>query len=66
MLVSDRPQTTGDAVLLHGDKISAVSWVNECVGAKDRRAGLLMILLGRMKIISGAKSRNTFQELTMC
>ena len=29
----------GDAVLWRGDNMSAVSWVDECVGAKDRRAG---------------------------
>ena len=32
--------------------MSAVSCVNECVGAKDRRAGQLMKLLGRMEITS--------------
>ena len=39
---------TSDAVLLRGDKMSAVSWVNERFGAKDRRTGQLMRLLGRM------------------
>ena len=53
MIVGDRPQTAGDAVLLRGDNVSAVSWVNKCGGAKDRRAGLLMRLLGRMEITSG-------------
>ena len=53
MIVGDRPQTAGDAVLLRGDNVSAVSCVNKCGGAKDRRAGLLMRPLGRMKITSG-------------
>ena len=53
MIVGDRPQTAGDAVLLRGDNVSAVSWVNKCGGAKDRRAGLLVRLLGRMEITSG-------------
>ena len=64
ILVGGRPLTTGDAVLLRGDKMIAVSWVNECVGAKDRRAGQLLKLLGRMEITCGATSRNTFRELT--
>ena len=53
IIVEDRPQTAGDAVLLRGDNVSAVSWVNECGGAKDRRAGILMRILGRMEIASG-------------
>ena len=53
MIVGDRPQTAGDAVLLRGDNVSAVSGVNKCGGAKDRRAGLLMRLLGRMEITGG-------------
>ena len=48
-----RPQTTGDAVLLHGDNVSAVSCLNKRGGAKDRRAGLLLRLLDRMEITSG-------------
>ena len=49
MIVGDRLQTAGDVILLCGDNVSAVSWVNKCGGAKDRRAGLLMRLLGRME-----------------
>ena len=52
-VVGDRPQTAGDAVLLRGEDVSAVSWVNKYGGAKDRRAGLLMRLLGSMEITSG-------------
>ena len=33
--------------------MNAVSWVNKNGGAKDRRAGPLMRLLGRMEITSG-------------
>ena len=66
ILVGGWPQTTSDAVLLRDDKMSALSWVNERVGAKDRRAGQLVRLLGGMEITSGATSRNTFRELTIC
>ena len=52
MIVGDRPQTASDAVLLRGDNVSAVSWVRKCGGAKDRRAGLLMRLIGRIEITS--------------
>ena len=53
MIAGDRPQTAGDAVLLRGNNVSAVSWVNKYGGAKDRRAELLMRLLGRMEITIG-------------
>ena len=66
ILVGGRPQTTSDAVLLRGDEMSTVYKVNERVGPKDRRAGQLMRLLGRMKIPSGATSRKAFRELTIC
>ena len=29
MIVGNRPQTAGDAVLLRGDNVSAMSWVNK-------------------------------------
>ncbi|CAB1116852.1 unnamed protein product [Ectocarpus sp. CCAP 1310/34] len=39
--------------MMRGDNVSAVSWVNRCGGSRDRRAGLLMRLLGRMEIENG-------------
>ena len=52
-MIGDRPATEGGSVLMRGDNVSAVSWVNRCGGSRDRRAGLLMRLLGRMEIASG-------------
>ena len=33
--------------------MSAVSWVNRCGGSRNRRAGIIMRMLGRMEIESG-------------
>ena len=44
---------TGDPVLLGGDNVAAVSWINRCGGSHDRRASLAMRLLGRLEITSG-------------
>jgi len=52
-LVGDRPNEKGAPILMRGDNVSAVSWVNRCGGSRDRRAGLLMRLLGRLEIESG-------------
>ena len=50
MIVRDQPRQAGDPVLLRGDNASAVAWINRCGGAKNRRAGTLMRLLGRLEI----------------
>ena len=50
MVIGEKPTLPGQAILMRGDNVSAVSWVNRCGGARDRRAGLLMRLLGRMEI----------------
>jgi len=49
-VVGEKPTLPGQAILMRGDNVSAVSWVNRCGGSRDRRAGLLMRLLGRMEI----------------
>ena len=33
---NDRPEYAGDTVLLRGDNVSAVSWLNRCGGARDQ------------------------------
>ena len=52
-LVGDTPESDGDPVLMRGDNTAAVSWVNKCGGARDKRAGLLMRMLGRLEIKGG-------------
>lgn len=39
-------------MLMRGDNDSAVSWVDRCGGPRDRRAGLLMRLMGPLEIKS--------------
>ena len=43
-LVGNRPASEGDPALMRGDNVAAVSWVSQCGGAMDKRAGLLMIM----------------------
>ena len=43
-LVGNRPASEGDPALMRGDNVAAVSWVSQCGGARDKRAGLLMIM----------------------
>jgi len=53
ILLADRPTSEGESVMMRGDNVSAVSWVNRYGGSRDRRAGITMIMLGRMEIESG-------------
>ena len=50
---NDRPEYAGDTVLLRGDNVSAVSWMNRCGGARDKRATLVMRIVGRLEMTSG-------------
>ena len=50
---NDRPEYAGDTILLHGDNVSAVSWLNRCGGSPDKRAALVMKIMGRLEITSG-------------
>ena len=51
---NDRPEYAGDRVLLRGDNVSAVSWLNRCGGAREKRAALLVMrIMGRLEITSG-------------
>ena len=38
---------------MHGDNFAAVTWVNQCGGARHKRAGLMMRVLGRLEIQGG-------------
>ena len=53
MTENNRPEYAGDTVLLRGNNVSAVSWLNRCGGARDKRAALVMRTMGRLKITSG-------------
>ena len=53
VILHDRPDTQGDPVLLRGDNVAAVSWINQCGGSHNRRGSLAMRLLSRLKITSG-------------
>ncbi|CAN0043129.1 unnamed protein product, partial [Choristocarpus tenellus] len=50
MKVKGRAKTKGDLVLLRGDNYSAVHWFRKCGGAKDKRAGGLMRIMGVLEI----------------
>ena len=52
-LIGDRPEPKGDPVLMRGDNFAAVTWVNQCGGARHKRAGLMMRVLGRLEIQGG-------------
>lgn len=47
------PKEAEDLLLLSGDNISTVTWVNKCGGSRDHRAYVLMRLLGRLEVVSG-------------
>ena len=53
MTENDRPKYAGDAVLLRGDNVSAMSWLNRCGGTRDKRAALVVRIMGRLEITSG-------------
>ena len=52
-LVGDRPEYEGGGILMRGDNLTAVTWANQCGGARDKRAGLMMRMLGRLEIQGG-------------
>ena len=52
-LVGDRPDAKGDPILMRGDNKAAVSWITRCGGARDKRAFLLMRMLGRLELTGG-------------
>ena len=48
--VGDRPDAEGDPIVMRGDSRAAVSWATRCGGARDKRACLLMRMLGRLEL----------------
>ena len=46
------PQYVGESILIRGDNISAVYWVNRCRGGRKPRAGALMRMLGCLEMRS--------------
>ena len=51
--IGDRTDAEGDPILMRGDNMASVSWVTRCGGARDKRACLLMRMLGRLEIVGG-------------
>ena len=49
----DTPEAVGDPIAMLGDNVAAVTWVNRCGGATDKRVCLLMKMLGRLEIDGG-------------
>ena len=63
-LVGDRPESKGDQILMRGDNFAAVTWASRCGEARDKRAGLMMRMLGRLEIQGGWRyDTNIFQAL---
>ena len=53
VILHDGPDTQGDRVLLKGDDVAAVPWINRCGGSHNRRAALAIRLVARLEIPSG-------------
>ena len=52
-----RPEYPGQSILMRGDNMSAVHWVNKCRGAQEPRSGALMRMLGCLEMRSGWRFR---------
>ena len=52
-LAGDTPKSVGHPIVMRGDNVAAVTWVNRCGGARDKRGCLLMGMLGRLEIKGG-------------
>ena len=51
------PQYAGESILMRGDNMSAVHWVNRCRGGREPRAGALMRILGCLEMHTGWRFR---------
>lgn len=49
----ERPEFPGQSVLMKGDNMSAVHWVNMCRGAREPRSGALMRMMGCLEMRNG-------------
>ena len=52
-LKGDRSGVVVDTIVLRGDNVDAVIWVKRCGGARDKRACLIMRMLGRFEMKGG-------------
>ena len=51
------PEFPGQSILMRGDNMSAVHWVNKCRGAKEPRSGALMRMMGALEMRNGWQFR---------
>lgn len=54
---NERSEYPGQSILMKGDNMSAVHWVNKCRGAKEPRGGALMRMLGCLEMRSDWRFR---------
>lgn len=58
-VVCDRPNIVGEPVIVRGDNVSAITWLNKCAWlnkcgeTRDRRVAVLMRLLGVSDMSAG-------------
>ena len=52
-IVGGRLESKGGPILMRGGNFAAVTWVNRCGGARNKRAGLMIKMLGRLEIQGG-------------
>lgn len=53
----DHPEYPGQSILMRGDNMSAVHWINQCRGAREPRSGALMRMLGCLEMRNGWRFR---------
>ena len=46
----ERPECPGQSVLMRGDNMSSVHWLNKCRGAREPWSGVLMRMLGVLEM----------------
>ena len=51
--LGDRQGAEGGRILMRGDNMAAVSWTTRCGGASDKRACLLIRMLGCLELTGG-------------
>ena len=51
-LAGDTPESVGDPIVMRGDNVATVTWVNRCGRARDKSVCLLMRMLGLLEIKS--------------